>query len=139
MDFDNNVNTGQYGYEYGMKLGSNTGLTQFGLYSMPNWVEPPTIPENKPSYFTSGTYIGQVNGVYTNLGISDRGYPNYVIELAIPKSMVGNPDAQIGNFHLSEYCGNDHIPAPEFPFILLPVAVISAVALIGYHISKRAS
>lgn len=143
MDFDNDVNTGTYGYEYGVKLGSNTGLTQFGLYYLPNWQDPPTIPENRPSQFDSGQYLGNVMGVYKELkdnsgnGVYDRGYPNYIIQLAIPKTQVGNPDAQIGNFYLSEYCGNDHVPAPEFPFILVPLAITAIAPLLGYYISRK--
>lgn len=149
MNLDNNINTGKWGYEYGVKLESYhaPSLNVFGLYSNPDWQEPPYVPENRPSYFTSGTYIGQVTGVYTELldgsgnGVYDDGYPNYVIQLAIPKSMVGQPnDVNIHEFHMSEYCGNDHVPAaPEFPLILVPITITGLATLLAYHFSKRAS
>lgn len=126
MNLDNNSSTGKWGYEYGVKLESyhtrNNPLTQFGLYYLPDWQQPPYIPLNRPSYFDNGTYISQVKGVYKELkddngnGVYDVGdssgkaYPNYIIQLAIPKDEVGNPtNVGFDSFHFSDYCGNDHI------------------------------
>ncbi len=145
LNMDNDPNTGQFGYEYGVKLESyHAPLTLFGLYSNPDWQIPPYVPQNRPSYFKSGSYLGQVKGVYQELkddngnGVYDRGYPNYIVQLAIPKSSVGNPsNLGFDSFHISEYCGNDHIPAPEFPFILVPLAITAIAPVLGYYISKR--
>jgi hypothetical protein len=149
MNLDRNLGTGEYGYEYGVKLGTKTGLTQFGLYSTPDWSVPGYVPDNRPDLILSGQYIGQVIGAYVNAGIQDRSYDNYVIELAIPKSMIGqagltapvanNVALAQGQFHLTENCGNDHIPAPEFPFILVPLAITAIAPVLGYYISKRQS
>jgi len=151
MNLDRNRGTGEYGYEYGVKLQTyGTALPQFGLYSMPDWSEPKYIPENRPDLILSGTYIGQVDGVYVDSGIFDRSYTNYVIELAIPKAMVGgqvvtaqaetnnNQVIGQGNFHLTEKCGNDHVPAAsEFPLLLIPVGITIVAPILGYFVAKK--
>jgi len=113
MNFDNDKTTGGWGYEYGIKLLSGS-LPQFGLFSMPAW-KATGILENSPYSFTSGNYIGQVSGAYVDANVWDAGpdsidYRNYIVEIAIPKAMVGSPHPNIDNFHLTMWCGNDVVP-----------------------------
>lgn len=138
LNLDGDSSTGEYGYEYGIKLGTKTGLEQFGIYSNPDWQEPFYIPMNRPSVLLSGTKVGDASGVYVDSGIYDNGKTNYIIELAIPKDKVGNPGyVSIYNLHLSEGCGNEHVPgASEFP-IAISIALLLASPAFAYLIVKK--
>jgi len=138
LNLDGDPNTGEYGYEYGIKLGTQTGLEQFGIYSNPDWQEPYYIPMNRPGVLLSGNKVGKATGKYVDSGIYDNGYTNYIIELAIPKSAVGNPGhVSIYNLHLSEGCGNEHIPAAEFPIVLSMVLLLTSPAFAYLLYKKR--
>jgi len=137
LNLDGDSSTGEYGYEYGIKLGTKTGLEQFGIYSNPDWDEPFYIPMNRPGVLLSGTKVGKATGKYVDSGIYDNGYTNYIIELAIPKDKVGNPQnpVSIYDLHLSEGCGNEHIPAPEIIVAVLAMGLVSPAFV--YLIIKR--
>lgn len=155
INLDQNISTGTWGYEWGVKIENyHAPMTMFGLYYMPDWQQPPYIPLDRPSYFDNGIYEGQVLGNWTTLkdangnAISDDGFPVYIIQLAIPRSKVQVPDQidsvgatapyiSINDFHMASYCGNDHLPAPEFPFILVPLAITAIAPLLGYYISRK--
>jgi hypothetical protein len=107
-------------------LGVKTTGADFGkLYLNPTWSLPNGnvgFPENGFSEFTGGTYLGNTSLVYTNLGIDDNGYPNYVVEGSISKSLL--PFLAAGDQVELKYamsCGNDDItingtvdnPVPE--------------------------
>ena len=138
LNLDRDPNTGEYGFEYGVKLGTKTGLQQFSLYDGIDWDVPYYIPLNNPNLILSGNKVGDVTGAYVDSFISDNGHTNYVIELAIPKSLVGvTSPASIYDLYLSEGCGNDSIPgASEFPFIL-SLAMLLVSPAFAYLIIKR--
>jgi len=138
LNLDEDISTGEYGYEYGVKLGDNY-LNQFDVYSMPDWEDSTYFPLVKPTYFkTASSNVGSASGSYVDLGINDNGLPNYVIELSIPKSLVGDPDdVGMNNVHLADSCGNDYIPAPEFLFAAIPVGIIGMVLLFAHRSAKR--
>ena len=142
LDLDGDSSTGEYGYEYGVTLGTWTGISQWDIYYSPDWEEPETVPENAPSFFQTGGYkTGNATGNYSNIGVSDNGYDNYVIEMAIPKDAVGMAgknltDPPTKRIHIADTCGNDHIdnPIPEFLTIVIPVLAI--LGLIYVHRRK---
>jgi hypothetical protein len=138
MNLDRDKTTGEEGYEYGVKLGNNW-LNQFDLYSMPDWEPSVYFPEVKPTIFKSGSsFLGSMSGVYSNTGINDQGYTNYVVELAIPKSMVGDPGVvSIYDFWIADQCGNDYIPANEFFFVLMGPGIVGLVLVFAYRSAKR--
>ncbi|HEC57321.1 MAG TPA: hypothetical protein ENI32_05510 [Candidatus Syntrophoarchaeum butanivorans] len=143
LDLDGNSSTGKYGYEYGVKLGTNTGLSQGDIYYLPDWEEPTYIPENRPSVFNGYLSGGYKNGtatvVYKQISVDDNGHHNYVIEMAIPKlnvSMAGKSlkDPPTKTIHICDGCGNEHIDnsIPEFLSIAIPAA-----AVVGLFYYKR--
>jgi len=139
LDLDGNASTGKWGYEYGVKLGTNTGLTQWEIGFLPDWKEPYVIPDNRPSifkeYLPGGGKTGDAIGAYVagptcTAGPSmDIGEPTYIIEMAIPKSAV-NVTGYLGQgmIHHTDACGNDNvenpIPVPEFLTVVIPAAAL---------------
>ena len=138
LNLDSDFSTGEDGYEYGVKLGKNW-LTQFDIYYMPDWEPSVYFPDVKPTIFKSGSSkTGSAIGAYVDTGISDNSKTNYVVEVAIPKSLVGDPgNVGMNQLHISDQCGNDFIPAPEFLFALLPVAIIGLVLGFAHTSAKR--
>jgi hypothetical protein len=152
LDIDNKGNTGNYGYEYGIK--TDTGL----IRRYPTCTIPTTdFTTSKPYKLnpSSGSSIGpEGTEAYANLkyvkvtnapeqvnyGSTKRVYENYIIEAKIPKNAIGNPTAgQTSNIHITMGCGNDVIELipvtfkaqiPEFPSIALPVAAILGIIFI---------
>lgn len=153
MDLDANGATGKFGYEYGIKIGTKTGLSQWDIGYLPNWTVPSVCEENRPAifgdYLLGGKNNGTVNGAYVqniscNLNTGeDNGKPNYVIEMAIPKVNVGMAGKNLTDpplpkmIRIGDNCGNDHIdnPIPEFLTIAIPVGAI--LSLIYVHRRKR--
>ena len=145
MELDNNIATGEFGYEYGVKLGTNTGLSQWDIGYLPDWELPTVIPDNKPSVFkgyqTGGYKNGTVTGAYVNLVRQDHGVDNWIIEMAIPKNNVSMAGKSLWDdplpkmIHLADACGNDHVdnPIPEFTTIAIPVAGILGLVLFFNH------
>jgi len=147
LNLDGDDTTGKYGYEYGVKLGTKTGLTQWEIGYLPNWTEPRYIPENRPSvfkgYLPGGHANGTAIGAYVQIPKSDYGEPNYVIEIAIPKDKIGmagkslqydEPFPKI--VHITDACGNDRVefPIPEFLSILIPVSIMFGII---YYLRKH--
>ena len=138
LDLDGDSSTGEYGYEYGVKLGTWTTISQWDIYYLPDWEEPETVPENAPSIFTGGyNKTGNATGNYSNIGVSDYGYDNYVIEMAIPKDAVGMAgknltDPPTKRIHIADTCGNDHIdnPIPEFLTVAIPAGMVIGLVYI---------
>jgi len=145
LNLDGNSSTGEYGYEYGVKLGTNTGLSQGDIGYLPDWEVPKYIPENRPSVFKGYLSGGDKNGtatvVYKQIPVDDYGHHNYVIEMAIPKDKVGMAgkslkDPPTKTIHICDACGNEHIDnsIPEFLTIVIPVGAI--LGLIYVHRRK---
>ena len=152
MNLDGNDSTGEYGYEYGVKLHTSDGIPQWDIYYLPNWSEPHYCPENRPGKMVgvlpggnkTGTAIGKyVQCPSCNLGESctfsgnsytgcDHGVPNYVIEMAIPKSAVNMTGKNLTEppfpkaLWTCDTCGNDKIsnPIPEFLTVVIPAAAL---------------
>ena len=141
LNLDGSLSTGEYGYEYGVKLGENTGdpsLIQFGIYHLPDWFEPVFIPSNAPGFMLYGTKIGDASGIYTDLGIDDNSKTNYVVELAIPKSAIGDPGSvSMNDLYLSEGCGNDSVPLPEFALIAGAIVLLTTPAFAYLVVKKK--
>jgi hypothetical protein len=138
LDLDRDLSTGEYGYEYGVKLEA-TYLNQFDIYSLPVWEPSNYFPTVAPTFFKSASSnVGSATGAYVDSGINDNGYNNYVVEVAIPKSLVGDPaDVNLYDLYIAESCGNDYIPAPEFVFAAIPVAIIGIVLVFAHRSAKK--
>jgi len=157
MNLDGNDSTGEYGYEYGVKLHTSNGIPQWDIYYLPDWEEPYYCPENRPGKmvgvlpggFKTGTAFGEyVQCPSCNLGKScsgtpynfvdpsytgcDHGVPNYVVEMAIPKSAVNMTGKYLTEppfpkaLWTCDTCGNDEIknPIPEFLTVVIPAAAL---------------
>ena len=148
LNLDREDTTGEYGYEYGVRIGSwnyEAGINQWDLYGNAEWKPPGSVPDNAPARVGGGTFITNLGATaaYVDLGISDpdcldeyKRKPNYVVELAIPRSDVGSPASpHLYDAYLSSQCGNDHITVPEFLTIAIPVGAI--LGLIYVHRRKR--
>jgi len=138
---------GGYGYEYGVNLHriNNEQGQLYGIYSTPDddsWTVPAPFYENVPAEINFSTVdpsaaLGTAIVAYADLGVSDHGRSNHIVEIAIPKDVVGNPDLPsdptkaMKKFWLTEYCGNESIPSiAEFLTILIPAGFVIGFA--GY-------
>ena len=138
INADHNSGTGVYGYEYGVKIGTGTGLNQWDLCYLPDWEEG-KYAKIKPTIFKTANSClsGVVQGSYVDLGVTDHGKTNYIIEMAIPKSDIGGPTyVSFYDIFLSELCGNDGIPVPEFA-ILTGIAILLTSPAFAYLLVKR--
>jgi hypothetical protein len=152
LDIDNDPNTGQYGFEYGIKL---TGPNKGKAYYMPTWINPlPCQPSwgwcsmTQPFVMQdgSGTYTGKGTFVYVNAGVSDVGRPNYIIEGKINKAYIGLPDqGDESDIHQSMTCGNDEIDlpvdwdytAPEFVSMAVLAFVMVSAPTLAYLLVRK--
>jgi len=155
MNLDGDESTGEYGYEYGVKIfydDLTPEIEQWNISYLPNWAEPTACPENAPGKMVGllpgGKWVGKAFGAYVqctscNLGESctfygnsytgcDHGVPNYVVEMAIPKSAVNMTGKNLTEPPLPkalwtcDTCGNDKIenPIPEFLTVVIPAAAL---------------
>ncbi len=155
MNLDGDESTGEYGYEYGVKLfydPMTSEIEQWNISYLPDWAEPTACPENAPGKMVGllpgGRWVGKAIGKYVqcpscNLGESctfrgnsytgcDHGVPNYVVEMAIPKSAVGMTGKNLTeppfpkSMWTCDTCGNDRIdnPIPEFLTVVIPAAAL---------------
>ena len=155
LDLDQDSGTGEYGYEYGIKL-TNDGRTVPGIigdvFYMPNWKKlNPEVAQPILEFSNmvpgAGAKTGHADVVYTSYDDwpSDNGAANYVIEMKVPKTALGissnghadllatvsctNDVIVIENFHYSEI--------PEFATIALPVASILGLLFFFNHRKRR--
>jgi len=137
LDLDGNKSTGEWGYEYGVKLGTKTGLKQWEIGYLPDWKQNCVIKDNSPGvfkgYLSDGGKTGEAIGAYvagpncTEGPFMDKNKTTYIIEMAIPKSAVNvTGNLSLGMIHLSDACGNDKIdnPIPEFMTVVIPAAAL---------------
>ncbi len=142
LNLDANTATGGYGYEFGVKLNTESGIL-YGIYETPTdncWTEPVHGPAKAPATIdiNNATYTGKkAIGAWVDMGVLDWNMKNYVIELAIPKTAVGMSvgqkltDAPLPKvIRICEPCGNEDVPItiPEFMTMLIPMMSIIAIA-----------
>ena len=135
-----NENTGEYGYEYGIKL-SNDSRTVSGeigdVFYMPDWEKlNPEVAQDMAEFsnMVDGTKTGHAEVVYKLYSdwSYDNGAPNYVIEIKVPKSALGISGNGTANLLASVSCTNDalviegftYTTVPEFTTIAVPLAII---------------
>lgn len=136
IDADNKLNTGEYGFEYGLKISDSK------LYLVRDWgsVYYSGYSSSNPWAIKSGSEIGLVDFVY-----SGNQNSHYILEAAIPLSFLGlsanpgDPVYTVG-IHWTQQCGNDSlnlsadvnpVPVPEPSTFLLVGAGLTGVAIYG--------
>lgn len=132
-------------YEFGIKVleNSTTNLKVGNIVSQPIWTKPPSyeFENGYPLTIESGRVVGSGTVEYFASNIpSDNDVSNSIIEVRIPRNLIGNPTAgQLSNIHLTIGCGNDVIEltpvkfktnVPEFPSVALPVAAIIGILFV---------
>lgn len=146
------LNTGNG--EYGIVVIShdNGDFAQGEIYKDPEWKDDYYKESDSRCYWKglqrttieSGQYVGDASLQLTLLEnngnvIEDNGYPNYLIEIKIPRQLVGSPPEGTGNVGYAFTCGNDIIDkdlsynyetVPEFSTIAIPVIGMLAIVLI---------
>jgi len=125
LNIDGDSTTGEYGYEYGVKIADGT------IWQVTDWEESIYLLD-VPIYISSGTKVdGYTATIATReLPIYEKNYEdyntnNFIIEMAIPKAALGNPSGlTLTQVHYAVSCGNDQITVPEFLSILIPVGLV---------------
>ncbi len=160
LDMDSDGTTGEYGYEYGIKMtGPNKGLICY----MPNWYPATDIHINDPSTFTcdgasSVAYIEKAMVSWANAGVNDYAagcspvggvcLRNWVIEVKVKKALIGLPEGDTGAIHFTQSCGNDDIELyidwdyalPEFVTMGVPLLILLLAPGMAYvFVRKRRS
>ena len=150
IDMDNDATTGEYGYEYGIKLiGSNKGEVCY----LPDWQPANVYGANGPTVFTcNGTgsvIMGSANIVYADSGIVESwGTPynkTYIIELEVNRTFLGSPSqGQLSDLHATLMCGNDVLrindfswSAPAFPAAAVPLGIVLFAPVAAYIAARR--
>jgi hypothetical protein len=151
LDLDNNPATGQYGYEYGIQT---SGPKKGQVCYMPSWSLPNAadgFPQDAPSTMycngTNSKILGYAQLKYASAGVSDNGYPNWVIETKIPKWMIGMPaKGSLGDIHVTITCGNDvveirpfkwNFDAPEFPGSVAAILILVFAPAAGWIATRK--
>ena len=165
MYFDSNgtdaffavVTSFRYTGDLGIDL-NNDGVCEYGIatrplrpnygivYKDPVWINP-INPSEAPGRITDGTIVGTAMMRQAQIG-PDPGWkpniPNYVIEIMVERSVLGNPTAgQLSEIFLTMWCGNDTIvlslkwteEIPEFSTIAIPIA--ATIGVFYYFRRKR--
>ena len=148
-----NENTGEYGYEYGIKL-TNDSRTVSGeigdVFYMPDWekiTSDPWVAQSllEFSNMVDGTKTGHAEVVYKLYSdwSFDNGASNYVIEMKVPKDALGISGNGTADLLATVSCTNDalviedftYTPVPEFTTIAVPLAMV--LGLFYYYRRKR--
>jgi len=147
IDLDNDLTTGQHGYEYGVKL---TGPNKGQICYMPTWTLPNInqgVPENTPSTMAcdgaDSIVTGSAQVVWANTGVPDHGFDNFYIEIGVPKATIGFPSSKtLSKLHTTLTCGNDVIEineyewdydVPEFSVIAAAIVLVAS----GLYIKRK--
>lgn len=137
----------EYDCEYGVKLNLPThgGNYQVGdIVFLPDWQGigyiTPSGPDIILGHKDGGGVVGQANVHYEKIDVEDEGFPNYFIEICIPKSEVG-VTGSVGLQSIKYYdnCLNDHLYIPEFPAFSLLIGMIFCIAGIIYLVKSKNS
>jgi hypothetical protein len=138
----------KYDYEYGVKLGTRNSVGDYqpgDIVYLPDWQDigyiTPAIPDvMKSPSLPGGGKVGSAQIAYTGtwLNHEDNGFPNYVIELAIPKQAVGNPgNIGLNSIQIAQNCQNDQLYVPEFPTIAFSLALIFGLVYVIFIMKDR--
>ncbi len=149
LDIDNDPSTGEYGYEYGIKLFASNGIPKGWVCKNPDWLYASEY-ENSPSYIRNcNEKTGSAIVVYTDAGVTDYAgvdLPNYIIEVKVNKNAIGSPNQDdTSEMHVSMSCGNDVIEieqtwdyeAPEFMSFALPAIILLLTPGLAYYLSRK--
>ena len=130
INADSNLSTGEYGYEYGVKIPEGT------VWRVTDWTSGELL--NVPVSIADGTQTGNATVAMRGLQIYERfggnNTTNFILEVAIPRSALGYPPpVSIVNYSIhytiTRLCGNDPTPSiPEFLLILIPAGLIIGAA-----------
>jgi len=150
LNLDND-DTGEYGYEYGIKLtkDNRTVSGEIGdIFYMPDWEKiSPEVAQYvvKFSNMVDGTKTGHAEVVYKLYSdwSFDNGASNYVIEMKVPKDALGISGNGTADLLATVSCTNDalviedftYTTVPEFTTIAVPLAII--LGLFYYYRRKR--
>jgi len=138
IDADNNLSTGEYGFEYGLNILNSH------LYSVSDWESVNYFPTSNPWKILSGSDLGGVSFVYS-------AYQNthYVLEASIPLNLLGlsgNPGDPIHplKIHWTQQCGNDYLnlsadvnPVPEPNSLVLLVTGLFGLGFLHTKIGLK--
>lgn len=141
LNIDGSLATGDLGYEYGIKI-SPIYPGQGDIISMPEWEKIGYLLPVKPDIIKTGTgtKVGEVQmAAFFPLAMNDNGYPNYVIEMAIPKDILGVDGQQVSFAAVMtvDNCINEHIYVPEFPTVAVSLAVIIGLVFAVFVMRER--
>jgi len=148
LNLDNDLSTGEFGYEYGVFISSLGHYPQGTILYHPHWegtgaIIPPNTDIIVPPDFADTAVVGYADISYSNSWMTtiDNNYeplPNWVIEMKIPKSDVGvMGNINMGNLRYADNCLNDHIFIPEFPTFALLIGMIFGLAGTVYFIKSK--
>jgi hypothetical protein len=148
FNLDNDLTTGEYGYEYGVIISPNSQYPQGSVLYYPHWEGTGAIiPENpdiiiKPE-FPMTSVMGNAEIIYSNswMNVLDNTYdpkPNWVVEMRIPKTAMGlTGNVQMGNIWYADNCLNDHIFIPEFPTFAVLIGMVFGLIGTIYFVKSR--
>lgn len=139
-----NKSIGDLGYEYGVSISPRYVTTRGDIVFMPEWEKIGYLLPVKPDVILPGTgsIVGRADVVYTDdwLNTWDNDYPNYVIEMAIPKSVLGveGETVSFGSIMYADNCINEHIQyVPEFPTIAISLGAVIGMIFAIFVVRKK--
>ncbi len=149
LNMDNNDTSGEFGYEYGIKL-TNDSRTVSGtigdVFYMPDWERlNPEVAQNCAEFsnMVNGTYTGHADVVYKLYEdwSWDNGWSNYVIEMKVPKSALGVTGNGTADIQATVSCTNDVLTIEDFEYSEIPefhtIAIPAGMILCLFFIYRR--
>ncbi|KQC04055.1 MAG: hypothetical protein APR53_00225 [Methanoculleus sp. SDB] len=141
MNLDLNPSSGDLGYEYGVKVTVGQG----DIVMDPVWQKTGYLLPVRPDVIVSGTVVGTADvafpkGLGAWLTAMDNSKPNYVIEMAIPKTAVGlatGDQVSFSSIMYADNCINEHIFVPEFPTIAISLGLMIGLIFTIFVVRKK--
>jgi len=139
LNIDADPTTGHLGYEYGIVTGTNPypaslNLKQGDVVYLPEWSNTGAVSVEGGTgvitgFLPGGYVVGNLGTgfAYNNnwMSVNDNDRPNWVIEAAIPKALIGSPQTvSLSNIFMGDNCINDYFYIPEFPTMAVSVGAI---------------